>query len=230
MCGGQGLRLRPETAIVPKPMLSLLGQPLIVHVMERFVKCGISDFLLLAGYRAEMVIELADCLPSDWNIEVVNTGENSESGQRLTRVVSDLESRFFLSYCDCLSNIALKDLVKAHFAGGRPVTISTVPLPSPFGIVDADHDGMVTSFVEKPILPDYHINAGLMVLDHDVVSRGLSGSLEQGWLPTLARSGEVGSYIHDGFWASVDSIKDLLSLEQRYQNAPAPWKQGGGRW
>jgi glucose-1-phosphate cytidylyltransferase len=225
LCGGQGLRSRPETVTTPKPLLSLLGRPLVVHVMETFALHGIKDFVLLAGYKAETIVRLATTLRAEWNVRVIDTGEHVEGAQRLMLAEKELDDRFFLSYCDCLSDISLRRLAEEHDTGGWLVTVATVPLPSPYGIVVAEDGGLVKAFREKPLLPDYRINAGFMVAERSVTCRGMAGSLEQEWFPELAAAGELGSYHHDGFWASVDSIKDLRSLNGRYQTATPPWTQ-----
>src|ERR1700739_749993 len=102
LCGGTGVRAMPSTLEVPKPLLLVGGRPVLAHVMEIYAYQGFNDFVLAAGYKADMVWKFAQSLPPSWQVEVVDTGEATNTAGRVMKVRERLGEQFFLTYSDCL--------------------------------------------------------------------------------------------------------------------------------
>src|SRR3954453_9186505 len=85
LCGGKGTRAYPKTVEMPKPLLDVAGEPILRHVMGIFAAQGHIDFVLAAGFMAEMIEEFATTLPAEWNVDVVDTGLDTNTGGRLAK-------------------------------------------------------------------------------------------------------------------------------------------------
>src|ERR1700722_151210 len=96
LCGGTGVRATPSTLEVPKPLLPVGDRPVIGHVMEIYADQGFTDFVLAAGFKAELVWKFAQGLPSSWRVDVVDTGEATNTGGRVYKVREQLGAEFFL--------------------------------------------------------------------------------------------------------------------------------------
>jgi glucose-1-phosphate cytidylyltransferase len=226
LCGGRGTRAYPHTAEVPKPLLEVNGSPILLHVMRIFAQQGFMRFVLAAGFRGDMIRHFADGL-SDWEIEVIDTGEEAHKGSRVLAARYLLEERFFVTYGDGLGNINLDALVTLHDVHGSPATVTVVPLPSQYGTLELDPSDRVERFVEKPRLDDHWINAGFMCMDQAVFD-DWDGDLETDVLPRLSDRGALYAYRHHGFWKSMDTYKDSVDLDALARGAevrrePLPW-------
>jgi glucose-1-phosphate cytidylyltransferase len=223
LCGGKGTRAYPHTLEVPKPLLEVAGRPILSHVMELYAEQGFERFVLAAGFKQDLVADFARTVPSRWDVEVVDTGEETNTGGRL-RLCRDLvDETFFATYADGLADIDLGAL--AAFHGGHPgaATLTTVPLPSQYGTLDCADDGKVRNFREKPVLHDHWINAGFFVFDRDVFGHWEGEDLEREVLPALGSRGTLYAYQHRGFWKSMDTYKDALELTKLCGEGHAPW-------
>lgn len=226
LCGGKGRRAYPLTGDVPKPMLDVGGSPVLVHVMRLFADQGLTDFVLSVGYRQEVIRDHFHTAPRGWRVDIVDTGEDADTGERVHGCRHVLGERFFVTYGDGLADVPLGALVGFHAAHAGLTTITTVPLPCPYGTVETDRAGRVSSFLEKPVLRDHWINAGFMVMDHAVFDVWSGPSLERDVLPALAEGGWAYAYRHDGFFKSLDSPKDQQELDAMARSGAVPWRTG----
>jgi glucose-1-phosphate cytidylyltransferase len=223
LCGGTGVRAMPSTLEVPKPLLLVGDRPILAHVMEIYADQGFTDFILAAGYKAELVWKFAQTLPASWQVEVVDTGEQTNTGGRVLKVRERLGAEFFLTYSDGLGDIDLHHLLDFHRAHGGAATVTTVSLPSPYGTFDLDEKGRVSGFREKPKLHDHPINAGFFVMASRAFDRWDGEDLEREILPSLANAGDLFAYRHDGFWKSMDTQKDAQELTELCAGRRGPW-------
>ena len=226
LCGGKGTRAYPHTIDVPKPLLVVGGRPVLLHLLEIYAGQEFTDFVLLGGYKVELLREFADGLPSDWSVEVLDTGVETNTGGRVRRAADLVDDTFFLTYADGLGNVDLARLLEEHHRMGRLATLTAVPLPSQYGTIDvAGPSGQVMRFNEKPRLPDHLINAGFFVMEPAVFDRwpDPGEDLERDVLPVLGEMGELSAYRHDGFWKSMDTYKDAVDLTELCADGPGPW-------
>ncbi len=212
LCGGKGTRAYPHSIEVPKPLLTVADRPVLHHVMELYAAQGFTDFVLAAGYKAHLVREFAAGLPEEWAVEVVDTGEDTNTGGRVLGCRDHVGGTFFVTYADGLGDVDLTALLAFHHSHAGSATLTSVPLPSQYGTIDLDGDGRVQRFREKPRLPDHLINAGFFVFDRSVFDTWDGDDLEREVLPALGARGELFAFRHDGFWKSMDTYKDSQEL------------------
>jgi glucose-1-phosphate cytidylyltransferase len=199
------------------------GRPILAHVLEIYARQGFSDFVLAAGFKGELIEAFAAQLPHEWRVEVVDTGQDTNTGGRVAQCAPLMGETFFVTYADGLGDVDLRALASFHGSHGGAATITTVPLPSQYGTVQCDESERVTHFVEKPRLPDHWINAGFFVLD-DRASRWFEGDdFERQVLPALAAADELYAHRHAGFWRSMDTYKDALELTALCGSGTPPW-------
>jgi glucose-1-phosphate cytidylyltransferase len=230
LCGGKGTRAHPHTVDLPKPLLDVAGRPMLGHVMEIYASQGFTQFVLAAGFRTDLVAAFAETVPHEWDVEVVDTGEDTNTGGRVRRCEDILGDAFFVTYGDGLADIDVAATLAFHRAHAGAATVTIVPLPSPYGTIECGGGDRVVEFREKPVLPDHWINAGFFVMDRTVFDRGWGEDLERDALPALAAQGELFAYRHDGFWRSMDTYKDALELTTLCErsselNGRAPWQR-----
>lgn len=223
LCGGKGTRSYPYTEYFPKVMMPIRGRPIIMHLMEIYARQGFTNFILAAGHRKEILMDYFHGRVPEWNVQVVDTGESSDTGDRI-RLCKDLvQDTFMATYGDGLGNVDLAELVAAHQQSGALATLTSVPLRSQYGTLATDDAGRITEFHEKPVIRDYWINAGYFVFQKAVFDHWQGHNLECDVFPHLARMGAIYTYRHTGFWRSMDTSKDQQELEKLYDGGTPPW-------
>jgi glucose-1-phosphate cytidylyltransferase len=148
------------------------------------------------------------------------------TGGRLRRVREYLgDEPFCLTYGDGLSDVDLSALVRHHKASGRLATVTAIRPPGRFGALELS-GGVVERFQEKPAGDGGWINGGFFVLNPRVIDRIESDATvwEQSPLQSLAADGELGAYRHEGFWQSMDTLREKQLLESLWASGRAPWK------
>ena len=115
LAGGLGTRLSEYTKTIPKPMVSVAGKPMLVHIMNHYAKYGFKDFYIALGYKGEIIKKYFNKNKFKWNVTLIPTGEKTMTGGRLKRLEKYIGSEtFMLTYGDGLSNIDLKKLLRFH--------------------------------------------------------------------------------------------------------------------
>jgi glucose-1-phosphate cytidylyltransferase len=223
LCGGRGTRSYPFTEYFPKPMMPICGTPIIVHLMRIYACQGFTDFVLAAGHRKEILDDYFDGRFREWTINIVDTGQDADTGDRIKRCAALLGDSFFATYGDGLGDVDLHRLLAFHRHAGGLATVTAVPLRSQYGTVMFDDSRRVAQFIEKPVIREHWINAGFFVFSGAAFSCWDGHNLEVDVLPRLANRGSLFTHLHDGFWKSMDTSKDQQELEQLYRAGTPPW-------
>ncbi len=248
LAGGFGTRLSEYTDIVPKPMVTIGGRPILWHIMKTYEKYGHIDFHLALGYKAELIKEYflnyktlnsdftidlsnGDLVEhkksgSNWNVTLVDTGLDSMTGGRIKRMKDFIGNETFLmTYGDGVADIDIEALIAFHKSHGKMVTVSAVRPTARFGELDLDGNSVI-SFKEKPQVSQGWINGGYFVIEPEFFDfiHGDSAVLEREPLEKVAKIGELMSYKHDGFWQCMDTKRDRDNLEEMWASSKAPWR------
>jgi glucose-1-phosphate cytidylyltransferase len=229
LCGGKGTRAYPHTTQIPKPLLEVAGRPVLRHVMDIYARQGFRSFVLAAGFMADAIGDYAATVPDAWDVEVLDTGEDTNTGERVLRCRQAVGETFFVTYSDGLADIDLHALLERHQTHDGSATLTTVPLRSQYGTVEYTDDGRVSRFREKPVLGDHWINGGFFVFDERAFDHWRGEDLEREVLPALGEAGQLYVYRHSGFWRSMDTYKDALELSALAVEGRCPWAPSGTR-
>lgn len=249
LAGGLGTRMREETEFKPKPMVEVGGKPVLWHIMKILSSQGVNNFVICAGYRAEVIrdyflnfrarsldftvsyegdgsIEFhGDLDETQWKVTVADTGPLTMTGGRIRQIEPYVRGeRFFATYGDGIANVNLAELVKSHDESGAVATLTTTRPVSRFGVVDTEPSGMVKSFLEKPQSSEL-INIGYFIMEPSVFNYLEPNSvLEEAPLRTIASEGGLNSYFHEGFWQPMDTQREAGILNDLWSTGNAPWK------
>lgn len=250
LAGGYGTRISEESQFKPKPMIEIGGMPILWHIMKQYSFYGFNEFIICAGYKQHVIKEwFADYFlhTSDitfdftngneiivhqkhiepWKVTVVDTGLNTMTGGRIKRVASYIGNEtFMMTYGDAVCDVNISKLLEYHQSHGKIATLTAVMLEQQKGILDIGGDNAVHSFREKSIGDGAPINAGYMVLNPDIFQHieGDETVFERYPLETVAKKGELMSYMHRGFWQCMDTKREKDLLEKMWETNNAPWK------
>ena len=225
LCGGKGTRSYPFTEYFPKVMMPIAGTPIIVHLMRIFAQQGYTEFVLAAGHRKEILQDYFEGRFREWTTQIVDTGAESDTGERIRRCLPYTEGTFMATYGDGLGNVDLSKLLNFHREMNGTATVTAVPLRSQYGALHLDGNSRVTHFEEKPVIADYWINAGFFVFEPEVFVQSDGQNLESDILPLVAQQNLLFAYQHTGFWKSMDTSKDQQEMERVHNGSGthAPW-------
>ena len=221
LAGGKGERLRPFTEDRPKPMVEIMGVPILGYQLQWLQGQGVTDVVLACGYRHEVIeAHFGDGerlgLRITYAVEKEPLGRGGALREALGRV-PDTEDAVIATNGDVITSLPLAPLLAAHRARRVQATLVLVPFSSQYGIVEVDGTDRVTQFREKPELP-YWINAGVYALSpsirEDLPERG---DHETTTFPELARAGRLGASKTRAFWRTVDTIKDVNEVSAEFQ-------------
>ena len=248
LAGGLGTRLSEETERVPKPMVEIGGMPMLWHIMKVYEHADLRHFVVALGYKGSVIkrffldyrwmesdltvntasedLTLHGAPNEDWTVDLVDTGLSTGTAGRVGRLADWLpDDEFCLTYGDGLSTVDIADVIAFHRSHDRAATLTAIRPPSRFGVLVLDDD-LVAEFTEKPQIGEGWINGGFMVLDRSVLERieGDEMSLESDVLEGLAADGQLAAFRHEGFWQSMDTLRDVRTLQGLWDSGEAPWK------
>jgi mannose-1-phosphate guanylyltransferase/phosphomannomutase len=221
MAGGEGSRLRPMTANQPKPLLPVVGRPILEHVLLLLRRHGLTETVVTVQFLAALVrnyfgdgSDLGMALTyatEETPLGTAGSVKNAEAGLR--------DEPFVVISGDALTDLDLTEMVRIHRERGALVTVGLVPVPNPleFGIVITDADGRVERFLEKPswgqVFSDT-VNTGVYVMEPEVlaaIERGTPADWSADVLPRLlARGAPVYGYVSDRYWEDVGTHDSYL--------------------
>lgn len=225
LAGGRGSRLAEETKLVPKPMVSIAGKPMLWHIMNLFASQGVDDFLIATGYLSEVIDKWVHNLDVPWTVETYFTGDTTQTGGRIKKCIESSPGEvFYATYGDGLANVNLGSLVRLHHEYLFKATLTTVRPPARFGVVEFENN-TVTHFGEKQQAESGWINGGFFVLNREVADYIHSDEepFETGALPRLVTEKSLGSYQHTGFWKPMDTLRERQEYEILAESPVPPW-------
>jgi glucose-1-phosphate cytidylyltransferase len=247
LAGGLGTRLAPLTAVIPKPMVEIGGVPILGHIMRRYSKFGFNDFVIALGFKGEVIkryivdhgllnghvkvdfktgqVESLGDPEAAWEVELVDTGLEAQTGARLRKLRQCVDGPFMLTYGDGLANVDISELLEFHREHGRLATLTAVRPLARFGHLVCDGD-RVRRFTEKSQADEGWINGGFFVFEPEVldfIPDGESISLEIDVLGRLAREQQLMAYRHGRFWQCMDTERDRDVLQSLWDKGDAPW-------
>ena len=249
-CGGLGTRIREYSENVPKPMIPLGSQPILRHVMQYYADYGHDDFVLCLGYKANVVKDFflnvrpqtfSDCVVTgdgnvellgeaqkDWRISLIDTGIWRNIGERLWAVRNQVKNEriFLANYSDGLTNVDLDDMIAKFEASGKVGCFLAVRPPLTYHLADIADDGRVREFRSSD-RSDIWINGGYFLFRGEIFDYMREGEelvLEP--FKRLIDEDKLMAYKHEGFWRSMDTLRDRQVLEDMIEKGDMPWRVG----
>ncbi|MFZ2171873.1 MAG: sugar phosphate nucleotidyltransferase [Methylococcaceae bacterium] len=247
-CGGLGTRLRDSSGELPKPMVNIGHRPILWHIMKYYAYYGHKDFILCLGYRAgaikDFFLNYNECVSNDfimtnggkdinlvqndiadWKITFVDTGVNSNVGQRLKRVEKYLagEEYFLANYSDGLSDLPLPEMIEAFTKSGKTGAFLCVKPPQTFSVVSFK-DGDELEKIEHVQDTSFMINGGFFVFKKEIFRYVKYGEeLVDKPFQRLIAEHKLMGYKYDKFWRCMDTFKEQKELHELFESGDAPW-------
>ena len=241
--------MREHSERIPKGMVPIGYRPIVWHVMRYYAHFGHREFILCLGYRADAFkryflayqealsndfvfsdggasIELLGSDTDDWRISFVDTGTHATIAERLLAARQHLgdDEVFLANYADTLTDAPLDEFV-ADFQGRQATAafLSVRPVSYSFHVVRMADERHV-SRLDDIQTADLWINGGYFVLRREILDQIQPGEeLVVEPFARLAAAGRLVAYRHEGFWAPLDTLKDITVLEERFAAGRAPW-------
>jgi glucose-1-phosphate cytidylyltransferase len=250
LAGGLGTRISEETVARPKPMIEIGGKPILWHIMKIYSHYGFTDFIVCLGYRgylikeyfanyflhtsdvtfhlAENRMEVHRETAEPWRVTLVDTGEHTQTGGRLKRVLHHVadDEIFALTYGDGVADIDIAEQLAFHRAHGRKATVTAVRPARRFGAIAVEGERVLT-FQEKPEDDGGWINGGFFLLSPsvgDLIADDMT-VWEDNPMQSLARQDQLRAFVHRGFWHPMDTMRDKTFLEQCWSSGDAKWRK-----
>ncbi|KQY26667.1 glucose-1-phosphate cytidylyltransferase [Rhizobium sp. Root482] len=252
-CGGMGTRIREYSENVPKPMIPLGSQPILRHVMQYYANYGHDEFVLCLGYKANIIKDFflnarpqmfSDCIVSgggeiemlgemqrDWRITLIDTGIWRNIGERLWAVRDQVknERMFLANYSDGLCDVDLDDMIEKFEASGKLACFLAVRPPLTYHLADIEQDGRVRQFRSSQT-SDIWINGGYFLMKPEIFDyMRESEELVLEPFTRLIADDLLMAYKHEGFWRSMDTLRDWQSLQEMVDRGEMPWISSGAQ-
>ena len=225
LAGGLGMRLRPYTTILPKPLVPVGDRPILEHILRRLHASGARRVDLCVGHLGELIqtyFSQSDSLPADLQLEWHREQEPLGTAGAL-RLVPDLSGTFLVMNGDVLTTLDYRELVAFHEQSGAALTVSTHAkrVDIDLGVIEAEGDRIV-GYREKPKL-DYDVSMGVYVYDERALSHLPADGPCQ--FPDLVQrlldAGEdVASFRSDAEWFDIGTADEHQRAVEAYEGSP----------
>ena len=248
LAGGHGTRLSEETGVKPKPMVEIGGKPILWHIMKSYSYYGFNDFVILLGYKGYYIkeyfanyylhqsdvtfdmqngkMEVHNNSSEPWKVTLIDTGLDTMTGGRVKQAKKYIgDETFMLTYGDGVCDVNIQKLLSFHKKNNKKATITAIQPAGRYGALDIETN-LVNEFIEKPAGDGNWVNGGFMVCESEVLDLIESDSIifEQYPLQTLAKTGELSEFKHNGYLQCMDTLRDKIALNQLWDTDKAPWK------
>jgi len=213
MAGGLGSRLLPLTEDTPKPLLTVSGKPMIVHIIEKFRDEGAKEFFICVNYKRSMIKEyLGDGSAYRVRITYIEETDNLGTSGALS-LLPEMSSSFFVINADVLTSVNFKAMYQFHLDNESILTVAIkkIQFDVPYGTVSLEHNRIV-DLSEKPSIENY-INAGIYVIDNHCIKE----------IPTnqpydmtdlishlLSNKRKISGYLINDEWTDIGQLKDYF--------------------
>src|SRR3954452_25586230 len=217
LAGGEGTRLRPLTSNAPKPMMPVVNQPMMEHIVRLLAQHGFDDIVVTVAFLANHIRNYFGD-GSEFGVRMRYATEESPLGTAgsVRNAIDELDETFLVIAGDVLTDIDLDTIVKDHrkhdaFAS---IGLKRVENPVEFGIVITRDDGTIERFLEKPtwgqVFSDT-INTGIYVLEpgiFDFIPAGEAVDFSSDVFPAVLERGlPLYGHIVDGYWEDVGTVE-----------------------
>ena len=219
LAGGLGTRLSEYTKSIPKPMVKINGKPILLHIIEHYLKYGFDNFYIALGYKGKIIKQYFKNIKNlKYKVHLIETGLNTMTGGRLKRLKKQIGNEtFLLTYGDGISDVNLNQLVKFHKKNKKLITLTAVRPPARFGAIKIIGN-KVKTFKEKSKLDEGWINGGFFIFEPTIFKyiKNDKTFLEKEPLQNISKNKELLGFKHDGFWQCMDTKRDKEILEKNF--------------
>jgi glucose-1-phosphate cytidylyltransferase len=250
LCGGFGTRLDHEGTLIAKPMVRIGPDPILMHIIKNYCDQGFNDFVFCLGHKSHTIInyflkekkiffKIINNKKSNFEFtfnskklnfkgSLIYTGLNTGTGGRIKKAYKKLKLNedIMMTYGDGLSDISIKKLVNFHYKNNSKVTLTAVRPKQRYGVLKI-RNNKITYFDNENRNADTYVNGGFFLIDKSAISKIKNNNTywEQEPLNFFAKKNQLFAFKHDGFWKSLDTLKDKNDFNKLYKNKKkSPWR------
>ncbi|MDZ7821465.1 MAG: nucleotidyltransferase family protein [Candidatus Marinimicrobia bacterium] len=208
MAGGKGIRMRPLTHIIPKPLIPIDEKTISEHIIRNFRKVGCRKFYLSVNYKAKMIRDYFQTIDKDYEIDFFEENKPLGTAGSLHLLNGKIDSTFFISNCDILIEEDYYEIYKYHKEYNNELTIigSFRHYPVPYGTLETCEEGRLVALKEKPEL-SFLINSGMYILEPHLIEEipqneffHITDLIEK----IMARNGRIGVFpVSEKSWIDI---------------------------
>ncbi|UCC80103.1 MAG: NTP transferase domain-containing protein [Candidatus Zixiibacteriota bacterium] len=224
MAGGFGTRLRPLTANLPKPMVPLVGRPVMEHIVILLKKHGITDILAILYFQSEQ-IRLYFGNGKKWGVKFDYVTAEADFGTAgsVKNAENFLDDRFIIISGDVVTDFDISQAIEFHEGKKADATMVLTPVEDPvsYGIVITSKSGKITRFLEKPswgkVFSDT-VNTGIYILEPGVLKMippKTEFDFSKNLFPLmLSKKRKLYGYVASGYWKDIGNIEEYFQAHQ----------------
>ena len=245
MAGGEGSRLRPLTSERPKPLLPIVGRPVMEHILRLLRRHGLREVWATVHYLADEIESTFED-GSALGVRLRYSVEDAPLGTAgsVKRLAEHLDEPFLVISGDALTDIDLTAVIAFHRERGAAATLVLARQPNPleFGVVVTEADGRIQRFLEKPSWGEVFsdtVNTGIYVVDPSVLEQvepDTSSDFSKDVFPALLQEGApLFGYVAERYWCDIGNVEqyrdaNVDALEGRVQVSIPGEDIGGSVW
>tara|TARA_Y100000996_G_scaffold345801_1_gene283802 strand:- start:635 stop:1351 length:717 start_codon:yes stop_codon:yes gene_type:complete len=214
LCGGKGLRLRPLTNQLPKPLIKINDKSILENIISYFLSYNIKNIIIATGYKNNLINKFVKKKFKKNKIKLIYTGYNSDIIKRLEKTSEYSKNYLLACYGDTMVDIDLDKYIKFYLKKVNKITLASYQLKSNFGILEIDNNETIKKFNEKPTL-DIWFNVGYIIFSNDKFKYFRKFSLFKNLLVFLSRKKIMRTYKHKGNHITVNTIEELEQAKRK---------------
>ena len=248
LCGGFGSRIDYEGTLKAKPMIRIGPKPILMYIVQNYISQGYNDFVFCLGHKSNTIINYfikenkkkikilekkKNFIKFSYDFDkdkfigtLIYTGLNTGTGGRIKKAYKklNLNEDIMMTYGDGLSNVSIKKLIKFHYNNKAEVTMTAVRPKQRFGVLKLNKN-KVKFFDNSNKKTDVYINGGFFVISKNAIKqiKDIKTYWEIEPLKYYLKKEKLYAFKHEGFWKSLDTLKDKNDFNQMFIQNKKPW-------
>ena len=248
LCGGFGSRIDYEGTLKAKPMIRIGPKPILMYIVQNYISQGYNDFVFCLGHKSNTIINYfikenkkkikilekkKNFIKFSYDFDkdkfigtLIYTGLNTGTGGRIKKAYKklNLNEDIMMTYGDGLSNVSIKKLIKFHYNNKAEVTMTAVRPKQRFGVLKLNKN-KVKFFDNSNKKTDVYINGGFFVISKNAIKqiKDIKTYWEIEPLKYYLKREKLYAFKHEGFWKSLDTLKDKNDFNQMFIQNKKPW-------
>ena len=217
LCGGKGLRLRPLTKKLPKPLIKIKNKSILENIIDYFKKYEINNFIVATGYKHQMIDKFISKKYKNLQIKTLYSGVNSDIINRIKKISKYSKKYLLVCYGDTLIDINFNKYINFYLSNKNKITVASYQLESSFGIFDMDNKNQIINFREKPSL-NIWFNVGYFMFNQNNFNLFNKYKKFKDFLKFLSKKKAMKTFKHYGKHITINTLAELEKAKKASTN------------